>query len=607
MLQIIPSFNTSKILKYNTNDNDLFAFILLDSEFQKDSEILRLKGLKEIKIEEMNDKERIQCEKEYINTIASLGFSFNSMEWWAKGISEKNEHVSYHYRNLCLFYSLVKTLKNYADTQMRIFIICNSEILEQLIVYCKKNQLDIVSLEKPIVILLQKLYKRFYAILKIRMYLLATLFKKMCITFILKARIRKEINNNDNYYVIRTWLDNRFLAGAGNYHDAYFGRLPEYAVEHGHKVLIIAGIVNSYLKVIRNIKSTKDILIIPEEYFLKYGDLFRSFFSPHYPKLRISKNILFNYLDVKAICENEMIKDFYTVNYIKNIFRYLIAKRFAQTITFKTYIQTFENYAWEKMSICGIKEVKPTAKIYGFQHTYVTRNSFKYFPGKMEKDILPLPDRIITMGKVTKDIIGKYGCYNPNILSIGCALRQEYVCKLKPFKRRRFNKVVVPLTMVSSESVLIMECLYDSGLPKTEIQVVVRCHPSANIESFKKKIDFEIPSNFIISNEKSLKEELSDTDMVLYTWSTVAVEALKMGLPVIYLDILSPMYVDPLFECNGLKKSVRKVEGLITAIESFHNMDDDVFYKEQELSQRYLEDFFYPVNNKNLRPFFYDN
>lgn len=224
----------------------------------------------------------------------------------------------------------------------------------------------------------------------------------------------------------------------------------------------------------------------------------------------------------------------------------------------------------------------------------------------MEKDILPLPDRIVTMGKVTKDIMGKYGCYNSNILSIGCALRQEYVCELKPFKRRKFNKVVVPLTMVSSESVLIMEFLYDSGLPKTEIQVVVRCHPSAHFESFQKNIDFKIPDNFTINNEKSLKEELSDTDMVLYTWSTVAVEALKLGLPIIYLDILYPMYVDPLFDCGYLKRNVRRSKDLLLAIESYYNMDDETFYKEQRIAQDYLRGYFYPVNEQNLGSFLSD-
>ena len=91
--------------------------------------------------------------------------------------------------------------------------------------------------------------------------------------------------------------------------------------------------------------------------------------------------------------------------------------------------------------------------------------------------------------------------------------------------------------------------------------------------------------------------------MVLYTWTTVAVEALRLGLPVIYLDVLNPMYVDPLFECNALKNSVKKPNELLSAINDFYNMDDKSFYMEQQVAQEYLREYFYPVTEENLVPF----
>ena len=92
--------------------------------------------------------------------------------------------------------------------------------------------------------------------------------------------------------------------------------------------------------------------------------------------------------------------------------------------------------------------------------------------------------------------------------------------------------------------------------------------------------------------------------MVLYTWTTVAAEALRMGLPVIYLDVLSPMRVDPLFECEMLKKSVASPEDLLAAIEGFYNMTDEDFAAQQAGAQGYLKDYFYPVTQENLAPFF---
>ena len=207
------------------------------------------------------------------------------------------------------------------------------------------------------------------------------------------------------------------------------------------------------------------------------------------------------------------------------------------------------------------------------------------------------------MGQITKDIMEKYGHYRPGILQVGCALRQEYLGSIKSLKRKRFDRVVVPLTMVGYESALIMKFLYASGLADTDIKVIIRCHPAGPFESFKKYIHFNIPDNFIVSNEKSVQEELSATDMVLYTWTTVAVEAMKMGLPVIYLDFLNPMYVDPLFECSSFKRTVRRTAELLSAMKEFYDMSDSEFYHEQEMAQKYLIRDFYPVTEENLIPF----
>ena len=235
---------------------------------------------------------------------------------------------------------------------------------------------------------------------------------------------------------------------------------------------------------------------------MKYLDFFRLLLYLHSKKVKLTERVLFNNLDMTKLYETEISKGYFNAGYYKNILRYFIAKRFTQNVKFKTYIQTFENYAWEKMTILGIRESKPEGEILAFQHAFISRNSFKYFPGKAEKDVMPLPDKIINMGKATKDIMGKYGSYNQNILKIGCALRQEYLSKLKPFRRRRVNKIVVPLTMVRKESILIMNFLYNSGLSQTKLKVIIRCHPASPFESFQKYIEFKIPNNFIISNEK---------------------------------------------------------------------------------------------------------
>ena len=63
----------------------------------------------------------------------------------------------------------------------------------------------------------------------------------------------------------------------------------------------------------------------------------------------------------------------------------------------------------------------------------------------------------------------KYGNYPQGILTIGCALRQEYILEEPPIKRMRFNRVVVPLTMVKNESISTIKFLYDSDLTNADL------------------------------------------------------------------------------------------------------------------------------------------
>ena len=604
MLKIVHALNIKKILKFYAKTKSPCSFIIPDNALKKYSGILKHNGLKEIEVTEIDDEEKIFCEKEYINNIANLSLHYHSAEWWANPVSEKNEHISSHYKNLCFFYSLIKTLQRYFTSGMSVFVLCNREIFEPLKVYCYQNSIKITSLENPFIFRMRGSYEKVFFALKIIVFLIKTFARKIYVTHELKYKIREEIDNKKDYYVIRTWLDGRFLTTGADYQDAYFGKLPGYAIKNGYNVLLLAGILNNYREIINKTKVTNNILIVPEEYFLDYSDFFRLLGYITRERIKLRQKIFFNGIDVTALYKREIEKGCFNIVYAQNILRYFIARRFAQSVNFKTYIHTYENYAWEKMTILGIREIKPEGKLLAFQHAFISRNSFKYFFGKAEKNITPLPDKIITMGRVTKEILEKYGDYSPEMLKIGSALRQEYIGSLTPLKRRLFNKIIVPLTMVRNESVLIMNFLYDSGLPQRNIKVLIRCHPAAPFESFRKNINFELPDNFIISNEKSVNEELTTTDMVLYTWTTVAVEAIKLGLPVIYLDILAPMYVDPLFECNALKRTVKKPDELLPVIENFYNMDDELFYKEHKVAQEYLKEYFYPVTRENLSPFF---
>ena len=607
MSEIIQSSDIRKILKFVEKNKGPYSFLILEEGLNKDkdAEILKQSGLQEVCLESVSSEQKISFECDYIDSIAKLSCEHNSIEWWANTLSEKNEHTSTHYKNLYLYCMLIKTLERYKD--FRIIVECNNVILKQLKNYCRLNGIQIFPLDNgAIQDVFTGISKIIYQFFKIALFMFTVFKRKMIIRAVLRSRVTSELKNIRECYVIRTWINERIINSRNSFRDAYFGNLLNYLIKQNIKVVVLAGVVNNYRKVISSLKNKKDVLIIPEEYFLRYLDCLKLMSFSIFRRIKLKKKIYFRGIEVTQLYQEEIKKSYRNLADQQNILRYFIGRRLGQNLSFHTYIQTYENYAWEKLSILGIRESRNNRivpRILGFQHAFVSRNSFKYFPGEKERDIISLPDKIITMGAVTKRIMERYGTYKPKIFEIGCALRQEYLSNIKSLKRRRFNKILVPLTMVVDESIAIISFVYNSRIFETNIKVIIRPHPLLPFESFKRKLNFRIPENCIIDNKKRLNEELSTTDVVAYTWSTVAVEALKIGLPVIYLDILKPMYVDSLFECAHLKRTAAKPGQLLSAIMEIYNMDDIKFYQEQKLAQDYLKEYFYPVNENRLSLF----
>ncbi len=91
--------------------------------------------------------------------------------------------------------------------------------------------------------------------------------------------------------------------------------------------------------------------------------------------------------------------------------------------------------------------------------------------------------------------------------------------------------------------------------------------------------------------------------MVLYSGTTVCLDALAGGLPVIdveFDDFLSP---DPLFDFSDFKWTAANREELLDAVEEISALSDDEYYKRQEKGLEYVQQYFLPVNEENLAEF----
>jgi surface carbohydrate biosynthesis protein (TIGR04326 family) len=333
-------------------------------------------------------------------------------------------------------------------------------------------------------------------------------------------------------------------------------------------------------------------------------DLIATFYESFVKRLKFKEKVFLGEMDISELVRAEFKECFYGAKFLENLLCHRKVLKLAENLDIKKYLYTFEGYAWERMSIMGLKSHKNDIEIIGFQHAFVSKNSFRYFPGERERDILPLPDKIVTMGQITKEILQRFGHYpNLNIVE-GCALRQERTLQLDKIPRGEKKNIFIPLTIAVDDTVRVINFIYEAGLGSYPYKIFLRFHPLTPRKKVIAQLKNPLPENFIISDTAFLADEFQRCGVVLYTWTTVCLEAVLVGLPVIYLDINAPLNVDPLFDLSHLKESVGSPGELLDKINGLLNLNQSNFEKLYHDSREYIRRYLYPVTDSAMNCFY---
>jgi len=109
--------------------------------------------------------------------------------------------------------------------------------------------------------------------------------------------------------------------------------------------------------------------------------------------------------------------------------------------------------------------------------------------------------------------------------------------------------------------------------------------------------------DFQNSSSKSAAEDLQECDVIFYTSSTVALEALALGIPVVYLDLGDFMDPDPLFDFSDLKWSVTRAADVIPVLERIDEVPAPDLQERRLLAQAYAVSYVRPADGAGMKDF----
>ncbi|PIQ89398.1 MAG: hypothetical protein COV72_03385 [Candidatus Omnitrophica bacterium CG11_big_fil_rev_8_21_14_0_20_42_13] len=538
---------------------------------------------------------------DYIEFIARLNQAQEAFDWNALNLSTKSRlSFDFYYR---LFYaSIIKGVIDTGGYDNLIVVSDDYALAQQVKMFSRQSGHSFnlalrVSGKRYISMLC------FFLPVSVFFVFLRTLFYAFAAKIMLSPRVKREHNG----YLIKTLLSHYSFDTNGDFKDIYFHRLVNYFKKKQINFIIDATIFKPYLRNIIKVKrERKNFIIIPREAYLSYLDIIKCFLVSlrrFFGKFDIKSGLLIGNVDLSSLVASEIQKECASKDFFLNLLEYYSMKSFIKNVKFNKVIYPFEHRSWESMLIFAIREARFPSSVIGYQHTSIAPKHTNFILGKNEWKNAILPDRIISMGKITKGIMENYGSFPPEILEAGPALRQEIVAEGVCQKDvSGMRNILVAMTTDTDEYRKMMGFIKEAFSADNYFKVRIRPHPLAYLEGAPKEYNFS-SVNFEFDYDKNLVNSLSWADIVFYCSSTVSIEAIQRGIPIVYVDFGEDLCPDPLFELSDFKWRVSKPEKVLDALTRIKQMPIERFNLAKNKARSYACEYIYPSTEDNLAVF----
>jgi hypothetical protein len=391
--------------------------------------------------------------------------------------------------------------------------------------------------------------------------------------------------------------------------DAFFGDLQRLLAQQSPAVNLsyIAFIQAPYRTVLPKLRGIGRKAPFPLLLYLSISDLWwalRLSFSASRPSQERLSNI--NAISGTHVLLAEALRwDVAKGGYFYNLLVYKAMARFARRHTPKRVIYPFENKSLEKLLLHGLRESSPTCRIVGYQHTSITPRHTTFHLTENEVKATPLPDLVVTAGDVTRHHLEKTGNFRPDLFATGCALRQRYTGTIAADDNTDHEPTRVLLALSSSkfELVTAVEFMRSVKSILSHLAIGVRPHPEFPLSLLPEHCRTWVAEHAMDFSGSALADNIAWCTATAYVSSTVALETLMRGKPVINLDLGEIVAPDPALDPPPLWRRVSTPQGFLTALDSLRTASPQEKRSAQNATMQYVQSYFRPPTAEAIRVF----
>ena len=141
--------------------------------------------------------------------------------------------------------------------------------------------------------------------------------------------------------------------------------------------------------------------------------------------------------------------------------------------------------------------------------------------------------------------------------------------------------------------------IFDEG---AGVQVILKCHPMMPFENISDYIGAPLPSHVRVSDEP-IKELILKSSVMIYSSSTVCIEALAVETPVVNLRPQFGISLDPLEDFPGLRPDAAGLEELREKVDWILEHNEQHIVQNKDAWSQMVSDMFSPVTAESIKAF----
>jgi surface carbohydrate biosynthesis protein (TIGR04326 family) len=349
------------------------------------------------------------------------------------------------------------------------------------------------------------------------------------------------------------WSVKPLLDGNAKLADRYFKLLPQKLIERGVKLGwfvwldpdIEPGLKRSLVDMIT--PAVRDQRVVFFQSFLSIRDVIKSIFDArplivylqYVASGHLKRVLKIDGMNLYNIFQPLLLKGFLDSSIGHHRLVAIASRRALEYFHPKVMLHFLEFFPHSR-AIYGASNAAGVSTVhYAMQHasycrekTFILYDKDLELAGKPDGYGVPIPDYIFAMGTLGRDLFCESGISHDRILLTGSA-RYDHIIKDTVFKKcakdNQATNILLACSLNIDNELDMIEAAYIAAQNIPGLRLTLRSHPFARVENRDK---FSPYSEWIRVSNASLEDDLAETDLIIFTSTTVAEEAVMRGIPV---------------------------------------------------------------------------